>query len=116
VLANEVPRRETATALEAFVRGGGALLVFVGDNARQFTTAYGNISGASIGAIQRALLELEQQGGASFFGEPMLDVDDLTQTDGHGQGIVNVLVGFAPLKPAEFVFLKISQLAGEVEV
>jgi DNA helicase HerA-like ATPase len=68
-----------------------AMLQFVGENARQFTTQYGNVSTASIGAIQRALLEIEQQGGASFFGEPMLNVDDLLQTDGRGRGIVNIL-------------------------
>ncbi len=68
-----------------------AMLQFAGDNASQFTTEYGNISTASIGAIQRSLLEIEQQGGASFFGEPMLDVDDLLQTDSHGRGVVNVL-------------------------
>jgi uncharacterized protein len=68
-----------------------AMLQFAGDNAASFTTKYGNISAASIGAIQRALLEVEQQGGASFFGEPMLDVDDLLQTDGKGRGMVNVL-------------------------
>jgi uncharacterized protein len=69
-----------------------AMLQFVGDNARQFTTAYGNVSTASIGAIQRALLEIEQQGGEKLFGEPMLDVDDLLQTDRHGRGMVNILV------------------------
>ena len=69
-----------------------AMLQFVGDNARQFTTTYGNVSSASIGAIQRALLEIEQQGGEKFFGEPMLDVDDLLQTDRHGRGMVNILV------------------------
>ena len=68
-----------------------AMLQFVGDNAREFTTQYGNVSAASIGAIQRALLEIEQQGGDAFFGEPMLDVDDLLQTDARGRGIVNVL-------------------------
>jgi len=68
-----------------------AMLQFVGDSAREFTTQYGNVSTASIGAIQRALLEIEQQGGAAFFGEPMLDVDDLLQTDRHGRGIVNIL-------------------------
>jgi uncharacterized protein len=68
------------------------MLQFVGDNARQFTTEYGNISMASIGAIQRALLEVDQQGGGSFFGEPMLNVDDLLQADSTGRGIVNVLV------------------------
>jgi len=66
-------------------------LQFAGDNSSSFTTEYGNISAASIGAIQRALMEIEQQGGSSFFGEPMLDVDDLLQTDGRGRGMVNVL-------------------------
>jgi DNA helicase HerA-like ATPase len=68
-----------------------AMLQFVGDNSRQFTTQYGNISAASIGAIQRGLLEIEQQGGNQFFGEPMLDIDDLLQTDGKGHGMVNGL-------------------------
>lgn len=68
-----------------------AMLQFVGDNAKSFTTEYGNISAASVGAIQRGLLEVEQQGGGAFFGEPMLDVDDLLQTDREGRGIVNVL-------------------------
>ena len=62
-----------------------AMLQTVGDRAREFTTEYGNISAASIGAIQRGLLEVEQQGGERFFGEPMLDVDDLLQTD-RGRG------------------------------
>jgi len=67
-----------------------AVVQYVGDNAKTFTTQYGNVSGASIGAIQRGLLQLEQQGGATFLGEPMLNIDDLIQTDG-GQGGVNVL-------------------------
>jgi len=67
-----------------------AMLQSVGDRASEFTTAYGHISIASIGTIQRALLEVEQQGGDKFFGEPMLDIDDLLQTDG-GRGVVNVL-------------------------
>src|SRR5262245_17543667 len=69
-----------------------AMLQFVGDNAAQFRTQYGNVSPASIGAIQRGVLEIEQQGGDKFFGEPMLDVDDLLQTDVHGGGMVNILV------------------------
>ncbi|MCD6679641.1 MAG: DUF853 domain-containing protein [Burkholderiaceae bacterium] len=68
-----------------------SMLQFVGENAKTFTTAYGNISAASIGAIQRGLLTLEQQGGDQFFGEPMLNIDDLMQTDGNGRGIVNIL-------------------------
>jgi DNA helicase HerA-like ATPase len=67
-----------------------AMLQYVGDNASQFTTAYGNVSAASIGAIQRGLLALEAQGADRFFGEPMLNVADLMQTDG-GKGVVNIL-------------------------
>ena len=61
-----------------------AMLQFAGENAKQFTTDYGNISAASIGAIQRGLLEIDQQGGDKFFGEPMLDIDDLLQTGAQG--------------------------------
>jgi DNA helicase HerA-like ATPase len=67
-----------------------ALLQFVGDNAAQFKTQYGNISPASIGAIQRGLLQIEQQGGEKFFGEPMLDIGDLIQTS-DGKGVINIL-------------------------
>ena len=67
-----------------------ALLEYAAANAQELQTSYGNISAASVGAIQRGLLTLEQQGAASFLGEPMLNVDDLLQTDG-GRGIVNVL-------------------------
>ncbi len=62
-----------------------------GDNADQFKTQYGNISAASVGAIQRSLLTLEQQGGEKFFGEPALDLHDLMQTDGAGKGVINIL-------------------------
>lgn len=68
-----------------------AVVQFVGDNAKQFTTQYGNISTASIGAIQRGLLTLDQQGGDHFFGEPMLDIKDLMRCDANGQGIINLL-------------------------
>ncbi|CAM3446817.1 helicase HerA-like C-terminal domain-containing protein [Cupriavidus taiwanensis] len=67
-----------------------AMLQYVGDNAGQFTTEYGNISAASIGAIQRGLIALESQGGDVFFGEPMLNLEDFIQTD-KGQGVVNIL-------------------------
>ena len=67
-----------------------ALLQHIGDNAAQFQTNYGNVSAASIGAIQRGLLGLEQQGAAKFLGEPMLNVDDLLQTV-DGKGAVNIL-------------------------
>ena len=67
-----------------------AMLQHVGDNAKQFTTEYGNISAASVGAIQRGLMQIETQGGDRFFGEPMLDIQDMMQTvDGHG--VVNIL-------------------------
>ena len=68
-----------------------AVLQYVGDNAPQFKTQYGNVSKASIGAIQRGLLELEAQGANQFFGEPALDLDDMMQTDGDGRGIINIL-------------------------
>ncbi len=68
-----------------------AMVQHVGDNAREFTTEYGNISTASIGAIQRGLLQLEQQGAQQFFGEPMLNIDDLMQTDSDGAGMINIL-------------------------
>lgn len=68
-----------------------AVLQFVGDNAKEFTTKYGNISAASIGAIQRGLLQLEREGGEKFFGEPALDLMDLMQTDSSGKGMVNIL-------------------------
>ena len=67
-----------------------AMVQNVGDNAKNYTTEYGNIAAASIGAIQRGLLTLEEQGGDVFFGEPMLDINDLMQTD-DGKGIVNIL-------------------------
>ncbi len=69
-----------------------AMLQYVGDNAGQFTTQYGHVSAASIGAIQRGLLTLENQGADKFFGEPALDIDDLMQTDGQGRGMINILV------------------------
>ncbi len=68
-----------------------AMLQHVADHARDFTTQYGNVSAASAGAIQRGLLQLESQGGSQFFGEPMLNIEDFMQTDGEGQGVVNVL-------------------------
>ncbi len=68
-----------------------AMLQYVGDNAAQFTTQYGNISTASIGAMQRNLLSLEQQGADKFFSEPALNLDDFLQTDSSGRGNVNIL-------------------------
>lgn len=68
-----------------------AMVQFVGDNAKSLTTRYGNVSTASIGAILRNLLTLESAGGEHFFGEPMLDIQDLLQTDAAGHGHINVL-------------------------
>ncbi|MDR1529078.1 MAG: DUF853 domain-containing protein [Burkholderiales bacterium] len=67
-----------------------AMLQYVGENAKDFTAQYGNVSAVSIGAIQRGLLSLEQQGGENFFGEPMLNIDDLLQTE-NGRGVVHIL-------------------------
>ena len=67
-----------------------AMVQHVGENAKSFTTEYGNVSAASIGAIQRGLLTLGEQGGEAFFGEPMLDINDLMQTF-DGKGVINVL-------------------------
>lgn len=67
-----------------------ALLQFVGDNADRFKTQYGSVSSASIGAIQRGLLQIEEQGGDHFFGEPMLNIEDLLQTI-DGKGVINIL-------------------------
>ena len=68
-----------------------AMLQFVGDNPNQFKTQYGNVSAASIGAIQRGLLTLEQQGATRLFGEPALNIEDLLQTDSRGKGVINIL-------------------------
>lgn len=67
-----------------------AMLVHAGENAKQYQLAYGNISGASIGSIQRGILTLESQGGEKFFGEPALNLADLMQTV-DGKGVINIL-------------------------
>jgi DNA helicase HerA-like ATPase len=90
-----------------------AMLQHVGDNASRFTTAYGNVSAASIGAIQRGLLRIEGQGGDRFFGEPMLDIQDFMQTV-DGRGVVNVLAADrlmnAPRLYATFLLWMLSEL------
>jgi DNA helicase HerA-like ATPase len=90
-----------------------AMLQHVGDNAKQFTTEYGNISAASVGAIQRGLLQIEQQGGDRFFGEPMLDIHDLMQTV-EGQGVINILAADkllnAPRLYSTFLLWMLSEL------
>jgi DNA helicase HerA-like ATPase len=67
-----------------------AMLQHVGEHAAELTTEYGNVSAASIGAIQRGLLALESQGVEQLFGEPMLNIDDLLQTS-NGRGVINIL-------------------------
>jgi uncharacterized protein len=90
-----------------------ALLQHVGDNAKQFTTEYGNVSAASIGAIQRGLMQVEQQGGDKFFGEPMLNIEDFMQTVG-GKGVINILTADklmnAPRLYATFLLWMLSEL------
>ena len=68
-----------------------AMLAFVSDNAAEIKTKYGNVSSASVGAIQRQLLVLETQGGDKFFGEPALEIDDFLRTDRDGRGVINIL-------------------------
>ncbi len=68
-----------------------AMCQFVGERASEFSVKYGNISAASIGAVQRGLLQLESQGADKFFTEPVLNFDDLMQSDAQGRGVVNIL-------------------------
>ncbi|MBT9549367.1 MAG: DUF853 domain-containing protein [Hydrogenophaga sp.] len=90
-----------------------AMLQHIGDNAKQFTTEYGNISAASIGAIQRGMMQIEQQGGDKFFGEPMLDINDFMQTE-RGKGVINILAADkllnAPRLYATFLLWMLSEL------
>ena len=90
-----------------------AMLQYVGDNGSDFTTSYGNISAASVGAIQRGLLQIEQQGGDKFFGEPMLNINDLIQTVS-GKGVINVLAADklmnSPRLYATFLLWMLSEL------
>lgn len=68
-----------------------AMVQYVGDNRAEYTVQYGNVSAASIGAIQRALLSFENEGGEFFFGEPSLDIRDFIRTDASGKGYINIL-------------------------
>ena len=90
-----------------------AMLQYVGENASQFTTEYGNVSAASVGAIQRGLLQIETQGGDKFFGEPMLNIQDFLQTVG-GKGVVNILTADklmnSPRLYATFLLWMLSEL------
>ncbi|GIW86738.1 MAG: ATP-binding protein [Isosphaeraceae bacterium] len=91
-----------------------AMIQAVGEHARTLKTAYGNVSAASVGAIQRALLRLEDQGGEHLFGEPSLRLDDLMQRDEQGQGVVNILAAdrliHAPQVYASFLLWLLSEL------
>ncbi|MFA5243082.1 MAG: helicase HerA-like C-terminal domain-containing protein [Sulfuricella sp.] len=91
-----------------------AMLRHVGDNARDFTTEYGNISAASIGAIQRGLITLESEGAEKLFGEPALNVDDLMQCDPKGLGMINILAADklmqSPKLYATFLLWMLSEL------
>ena len=90
-----------------------AMLQYVGDNASEFTTTYGNVSAASVGAIQRGLLQIESQGGDKFFGEPMLNISDFMQTV-DGKGVINILAADklmnAPRLYATFLLWMLSEL------
>jgi DNA helicase HerA-like ATPase len=91
-----------------------AMCQHVGDNAASYTTEYGNISAASVGAIQRGLLQIESQGGDRFFGEPMLNIADFMQTDCSGKGVINILAADqlmnAPRLYATFLLWLLSEL------
>jgi hypothetical protein len=91
-----------------------AMLQYVASEAKQYQTEYGNISAASVGAIQRGLVTLGTQGGDLFLGEPALNIDDLLQTDAQGRGVVNLLVADkllqAPQLYATFLLWLLSEL------
>lgn len=91
-----------------------AMLQHVGENAAQFKTEYGNISAASVGAIQRGLIAIDEQGGDQFFGEPMLNIEDWMQTDAQGRGIINILAADklmnAPRLYSTFLLWMLSEL------
>lgn len=91
-----------------------AMVRSVGENAREYTTEYGNISAASIGAIQRRLLALEDQGGDKFFGEPALNLADFLQTADDGRGMINILAAnqliLSPQLYATFLLWLLSEL------
>ena len=95
-----------------------ALLVYVADRASELTTRYGNVSKASVGAVQRALLVLENQGGAFFFGEPALSIRDLMRTGPDGRGIINILAADtlmqSPRLYATFLLWLLSELFEEL--
>lgn len=91
-----------------------AMLVYIGENAAELTTRYGNVTKQSVGSIQRQLLQLESQGGDRFFGEPALDIHDFISTDEQGRGTVNVLAAdklmASPKLYATFLLWLLSEL------
>ena len=91
-----------------------AMLQHVADNAKELTTSYGNVSAASVGAIQRRLLELETQGADKFFGEPALDLNDMMQAGDDGRGVINILAAdkllASPQLYATFLLWLLSEL------
>ncbi|MEE4294891.1 MAG: helicase HerA-like domain-containing protein [Xanthomonadales bacterium] len=95
-----------------------ALLRFVAENAQVFSREYGNISGASVAAIQRRLLVLDEQGAELFFGEPALDLADIRRTDLSGRGVINVLAAdrliHKPRLYATFLLWLLSELFEEL--
>jgi hypothetical protein len=95
-----------------------AILTYIAENSKQLTLAYGAVSATSVGAIQRALLVLEQQGAERFFGEPALQLADLLQLDAEGRGVVNVLAADrlmqSPRLYATFLLWLLSELFEEL--
>ncbi len=95
-----------------------ALLVWVGQNAKALSLQYGNVSTSSVGAIQRQLLVLENQGGAALFGEPALELADLMRTDANGHGQINILAAdklmASPRLYATFLLWLLSELFEEM--
>ena len=91
-----------------------AMVQYVGDNAREFKLTYGNIAPQSVGAIQRSLLALEDEGGSIFFGEPDLKLDDWIDWDEDGRGIMNILecqeLAQRPLLYATFLLWMLSEI------
>lgn len=94
------------------------MLVYVAENAAEYTTEYGNVSKQSIGAIQRAILVIEEQGADQFFGEPALDIYDLLKTDRDGMGYINIMacdqLFHSPLLYSTFLLWMLSELFEEL--
>jgi len=95
-----------------------ALLVWIGEHAKELSLRYGNVSSSSIGAIQRRLLVLENQGGNSLFGEPALELSDIIRTDADGRGVINLLAAdqlmASPGLYATFLLWLLSELFEEL--